>query len=100
VRAELGLTPRAVTPAEVLERVLYATVNEGARCVEEGVAASPDDVDTVMALGFGFPAALGGPMRWAREAVGYAEVVRALDRYARAVHPRFTPAGWLRARSR
>jgi hypothetical protein len=53
-----------------------------------------------MALGFGFPAALGGPMRWAREAVGYAEVVRALDRYARAVHPRFTPAGWLRARSR
>jgi 3-hydroxyacyl-CoA dehydrogenase len=96
VRAELGVAPRAIAPDEVLERVLYATVNEGARLVEEGVAASPDDVDTVMALGFGFPAARGGPMRWARDEVGYGAVVRALDRYARTVHPRFTPARWLR----
>jgi 3-hydroxyacyl-CoA dehydrogenase len=79
--------------------VLYATVNEGARCLEEGVAASEDDVDTVMALGFGFPAARGGPMRWAREEVGYAEVVRALDHFARTVHPRLAPAPWLRARA-
>jgi 3-hydroxyacyl-CoA dehydrogenase len=99
VRAELGVAPHAIPPGEVLERVLYATVNEGARCIEEGVAASPDDVDTVMALGFGFPAARGGPMRWAREEVGYGEVVRALERYAREGRARLTPARWLRARA-
>ena len=99
VREEIGVVPHAVSPREVLERVLYATVNEGARCLEEGVAASEDDVDTVMALGFGFPSARGGPMRWAREVVGYAEVVRALDRYARTVHPRLAPAAWLRERA-
>jgi 3-hydroxyacyl-CoA dehydrogenase len=96
VRAELGVTPRHVPPAEVLERVLYQTVNEGARCLEEGVAASPGDVDTVMVLGFGFPESRGGPMRWAERDVGYAAVARALDRYAEALGPRFAPAAWLR----
>ena len=99
VRAERGVAPRRVPPAEVLERVLYQTVNEGARCLDEGVAASADDVDTVMVLGFGFPAARGGPMRWAAADVGYATVVRALDRYADSLGPRFAPAAWLRERA-
>lgn len=100
VRASLGVAPRRVPPNEVLGRVLYQTVNEGARCVEEGVAASPDDVDTVMRLGFGWPEARGGgPMRWAREEVGYGAVARALEGYARSLGSRFAPADWLRARA-
>lgn len=97
VRRDRGTTPREPAPEEIVARVLYATVNEGARCLEEGVAASPDDVDTVMRLGFGFPEARGGPMRWAAEEVGYGEVVRALDALAARHGPRLAPSAWLRA---
>jgi 3-hydroxyacyl-CoA dehydrogenase len=80
---------------EIVERVLYATVNEGAHCLGEGVARTPGDVDVVFVLGFGFPAWRGGPMRWAEE-VGWARVVEALDRYADTYGERLRPAGWLR----
>ena len=99
VRRERGAAPRAIAPEEIVARVLYATVNEGARCLAEGVAASPDDVDTVMRLGFGFPEALGGPMRWAAESVGYGEVVRALDALAARHGTRLAPSAWPRARA-
>jgi 3-hydroxyacyl-CoA dehydrogenase len=80
-RAEHGITPRPVSDAEVVERCLYALVNEGARILEEGIAARASDIDLVYLNGYGHPAHRGGPMLYA-DTVGLPNVVRALRRFA------------------
>jgi 3-hydroxyacyl-CoA dehydrogenase len=93
-----GVPRTDIGEQEILERVLYATVNEGAHCVGEGVARTPGDVDVVFVLGFGFPSYRGGPMHWA-EQIGFERVVEALDRYADQYGERLRPAPWLRERA-
>ncbi|GAP35437.1 3-hydroxyacyl-CoA dehydrogenase NAD-binding domain-containing protein [Piscinibacter sakaiensis] len=92
-RDEHGVTPRAVSDAEVVERCLYALVNEGARILEEGIAARASDIDLVYLNGYGHPLHRGGPMFHA-ETVGLPNVVRALRRFAAepAADPSWTPA--------
>jgi len=80
-RAELGITPRAFGDAEVVERCIYALVNEGARILEEGIAARASDIDIVYLNGYGFPLHRGGPMLYA-DIVGLPNVLRALQRFA------------------
>lgn len=74
VSEDLGYTRREIGPEEILERCLLALVNEGAKILEEGIAASSADIDRVYRYGYGFPADKGGPMAWA-DSVGL-EVVR------------------------
>lgn len=62
VAAKLGYTRRRIDEAEILERCLLALVNEGAKILEEGVAASSHDIDLVYLNGYGFPAERGGPL--------------------------------------
>ena len=77
---------------EILERCLFALVNEGAEILGEGIAEREGDVDVVWALGYGFPGERGGPMYWARQ-LGLPEVVSALDRMADATgDPRLQPS--------
>ena len=64
-RAAHGITPRDISDTEILERCLYVMVNEGARILEEGIAARPLDVDIVWIYGYGFPVYRGGLMFWA-----------------------------------
>jgi 3-hydroxyacyl-CoA dehydrogenase len=80
-RTAHGITPRAVTDDEVVERCIYALVNEGARILAEGIAARASDIDLVYLNGYGFPAHRGGPMLYA-DTVGLPNVVRALRRFA------------------
>ncbi len=80
-RAANGITPRKVSDEEVVERCIYALVNEGARILEEGIAARASDIDLVYLNGYGFPAHRGGPMLYA-DVVGLPNVVRALQRFA------------------
>ncbi|GAA6140340.1 3-hydroxyacyl-CoA dehydrogenase NAD-binding domain-containing protein [Hydrogenophaga sp. 5NK40-0174] len=80
-RKEKGITPRKISDEEVIERCAYALVNEGAKILEEGIAARASDIDLVYLNGYGFPARRGGPMRYAEE-VGLPNVVRALRRFA------------------
>ncbi len=80
-RSAKGVTPRKVSDEEVVERCIYALVNEGARILAEGIAVRASDVDLVYLNGYGFPARRGGPMCYANE-VGLANVVRALRRFA------------------
>jgi 3-hydroxyacyl-CoA dehydrogenase len=80
-RSALGITPRSFDDAEVVERCIYALVNEGARILEEGIAARASDIDIVYLNGYGFPLHRGGPMLWA-DIVGLPNVVRALQRFA------------------
>jgi 3-hydroxyacyl-CoA dehydrogenase len=80
-RGQRGFKARQVTDTEIIERCIYALVNEGARIVEEGIAQRSSDVDIVYLNGYGFPAFRGGPMFYADQR-GLPEVVRALRRMA------------------
>jgi 3-hydroxyacyl-CoA dehydrogenase len=90
-RAELGLAPRKIAGEEIVDRALFALVNEGARIVEEGIALRASDVDMVYLTGYGFPARRGGPMHYADQ-VGLYNVVRAMRRFA--ANPHGDPAFW------
>ena len=89
-RGQRGFKARQVTDTEIIERCIYALVNEGARIVEEGIAQRSSDVDIVYLNGYGFPAFRGGPMFYADQS-GLPEVVRALRRMAQ--EPARDPAG-------
>jgi 3-hydroxyacyl-CoA dehydrogenase len=80
-RAANGITPRSISDEEIVERSIYALVNEGARILQEGIAARASDIDLVYLNGYGFPAQRGGPMLYA-DTVGLPNVVRALRRFA------------------
>ena len=78
-RAQKSIKPRTVSDEEIVQRCIYALVNEGARIVEEGIAQRSSDVDIVYLNGYGFPAYRGGPMFYADQ-TGLIEVARALGR--------------------
>jgi 3-hydroxyacyl-CoA dehydrogenase len=61
----LGMPARQFSDDEIIERVIYPLVNEGARILEEGIAQRPGDIDIVYLYGYGFPAHRGGPMFYA-----------------------------------
>ncbi len=80
-RKEKGITPRKISDDEIVERCIYALVNEGARILEEGIAQRASDIDMVYLTGYGFPLHRGGPMLYA-DTVGLYNVVRAVKRFA------------------
>jgi 3-hydroxyacyl-CoA dehydrogenase len=80
-RRQRGITPRSVSQQEIVERCIYALINEGARIIEDGIAQRASDIDLVYLNGYGFPAYRGGPMFYADQ-VGLHDVARALERIA------------------
>ena len=90
-RKEMGITPRQISDEEIVERCVYALANEGARIVEEGIAARASDVDMVYLTGYGFPLARGGPMFYA-DTVGLPKVVQSMKRFA--ANPHADPVFW------
>jgi len=62
---EAGIERRAIGDAEIVERTIYALVNEGAKILEEGIAQRASDIDLIYVNGYGFPAWRGGPMFYA-----------------------------------
>lgn len=97
-RAARGLTPRTVPDEEIVQRCVYALVNEGARILEDGIAQRSSDIDIVYLNGYGFPAYRGGPMFYADQ-VGLIEVARSLRRIAAtagAERESWEPAGLLK----
>ncbi|KKM21298.1 hypothetical protein LCGC14_1636810, partial [marine sediment metagenome] len=60
-----GVSRRALSDEEILNRHLMALINEGFRILEEGIAQRPSDIDAVYVHGYGFPAYRGGPMFYA-----------------------------------
>jgi 3-hydroxyacyl-CoA dehydrogenase len=96
-RQQKGITPRKVDNQEIIERCVYALVNEGARILEDQIAQRSSDIDVVYLNGYGFPPFRGGPMFYADQ-VGLAEVARSLSRMAAAPgadRDFFTPASLL-----
>ncbi len=80
-RSANAITPRKISDDEVVERCIFALVNEGARILDEGIAARASDIDIAYLNGYGFPLHRGGPMLYA-DIVGLPNVVRALRRFA------------------
>lgn len=77
----LGCKRRAISDQEILERLNYPMVNEGARILDEGIAARPGDIDVVWLHGYGWPIYRGGPMYWADQ-VGLKHIAERLAFYA------------------
>ncbi len=98
VRAEaarLGVRQRAVEPGEIVSRCILALIDEGARILDEGIAASPADIDVIWCNGYGFPRHRGGPMFYA-DTLGLAAVVESIRGLAKAHGKRYwTPAALL-----
>ncbi|MBZ9893158.1 enoyl-CoA hydratase/isomerase family protein [Mesorhizobium sp. BR1-1-6] len=63
--AEKGIAPREISAEEIIERTHYPLINEGAKILEEGIAARASDIDVIWVNGYGFPIGKGGPMFWA-----------------------------------
>ncbi|HEY5795601.1 MAG TPA: 3-hydroxyacyl-CoA dehydrogenase NAD-binding domain-containing protein [Bosea sp. (in: a-proteobacteria)] len=81
ISEEKGVTRRSFTADEILSRLLDPMVNEGARILEEGIAARPGDIDVIWLNGYNWPAWRGGPMYWA-DTIGLDVIVRRLEAQA------------------
>jgi 3-hydroxyacyl-CoA dehydrogenase len=73
---------RAISDEEIVERCIYALINEGAKVLEEGIALRASDIDVIYLTGYGFPAYRGGPMFYA-DSVGL-----------KKIHDRVVQFGW------
>ncbi|WP_420473376.1 3-hydroxyacyl-CoA dehydrogenase NAD-binding domain-containing protein [Noviherbaspirillum sp. ST9] len=83
--ADLGIERRKISDQEIVERLVFALVNEAAYILEEGIAQRASDVDMVYLTGYGFPVFRGGPMFYA-DTVGLQNVVMAMEKYAKGRH--------------
>ena len=81
-RKELGITPRKISDDEIVQRLVYALVNEGAHILEDGIASKAGDIDMVYLTGYGFPIFRGGPMHYAGQ-VGLYNVAESMKRFAK-----------------
>jgi 3-hydroxyacyl-CoA dehydrogenase len=80
--AEAGIQQRQISKEEIVDRCLYALVNEGARILEEGYALRAVDIDIIYINGYGFPAHRGGPM-WYADTVGLKKVYDRISEFHR-----------------
>ena len=84
---EAGIEQRDIHDEEIIERTIYALVNEGSRILADGIALRSSDMDIIYVYGYGFPAWRGGPMKYA-DSVGLEKV------YERVCHFHETQGFW------
>ena len=80
--ARKGITRHPISKQEIVERLIYPMINEGARILEEGIASRPGDIDVIWLYGYGWPIWRGGPMHYA-DTVGLKHVRDRLAHYAK-----------------
>jgi len=90
-RKELGITPRKLSDDEIVHRLVFALVNEGAKILEEGIASKASDIDMIYLTGYGFPLHRGGPMLYA-DTYGLYNVVNRMKDFA--ANPHGDPSFW------
>ncbi len=95
VSRKLGVSRREISDSEILERLLFPMINEGARILDEGIAERAGDIDVIWVKGYNWPAYRGGPM-WYADHVGTGYVADRLRRYAEQCGDvSLLPAGFL-----
>ena len=93
--AEAGIRQHAISKEEIVDRLIYALVNEGARILEEGFALRAVDIDIIYLNGYGFPAHRGGPM-WYADSVGLKKVYDRISEFHQQHGELWTPAPLLK----
>jgi 3-hydroxyacyl-CoA dehydrogenase len=93
--AELGIPQQNFTDAEILQRLLFASVNEACKILDEGKALRASDVDVMWLYGFGFPRYRGGLMYWA-DTIGVREVYNQIAAWHQRYGERWAPSPLLR----
>ena len=83
--ADIGVARRTISSQEIVERLVFALANEGAKILDAGIALRASDIDMVYLTGYGFPLHRGGPMFHA-DSVGLPNVLMAMEKYARGRH--------------
>jgi 3-hydroxyacyl-CoA dehydrogenase len=86
-----GIPQREISAGEIVDRCLYALVNEGARILEEGYALRASDIDIIYLNGYGFPAHRGGPM-WYADAIGLKKMYDRVSEFHRQHGENWQPA--------
>jgi 3-hydroxyacyl-CoA dehydrogenase len=96
VATSMGLTRRPISDDEILQRLLYPMVNEGAKILDEKIASRASDIDVIWVYGYGWPVYRGGPMFWA-DSIGLRQIRDRLLEFKKASGDEFwTPAPLLR----
>jgi 3-hydroxyacyl-CoA dehydrogenase len=90
-----GSSRRELQEQEILERLIYPMINEGAKILEEGIALRPSDIDIVWINGYGWPAYRGGPMYYA-DSIGLKTVVEKLKLHGPKLGPAFSVSSLLK----
>ena len=93
-----GIARRQIPDAEILERLVYPMINEGAKILEEGKAIRASDIDMVWINGYGWPVYRGGPMFYA-DTVGLKTVLARMEQWERELGPEFKPSELLRRKA-
>ena len=91
----MGITRRAISDEEILHRLLFASINEACKILEEGIAYRASDVDVMWLHGFGFPRYRGGLMFWADQ-IGVKTVYEQIQRWHQLYGSRWAPSALLR----
>jgi 3-hydroxyacyl-CoA dehydrogenase len=95
VAREFGIEQRTFTDDEILRRLLYASVNEACKILEEGKALRASDIDVMWLHGFGYPRYRGGLMFWA-DGIGVKEVYRQVEEWHQRYGARWKPSALLK----
>jgi 3-hydroxyacyl-CoA dehydrogenase len=90
-RAAIGIRARKISKDEIVDRLVFALVNEGAKILEEGIALRASDIDMVYLTGYGFPLHRGGPMLYADQR-GLFNVIWKMRQFA--ANPHGDPGFW------
>ncbi|HYL11213.1 MAG TPA: 3-hydroxyacyl-CoA dehydrogenase NAD-binding domain-containing protein [Candidatus Acidoferrales bacterium] len=93
--SEAGIKQRTISSQEIVDRCIYALVNEGARILQEGYALRAVDIDIIYLNGYGFPAYRGGPM-WVADTVGLKKVYERVREFQQQHGELWAPAPLLK----
>jgi 3-hydroxyacyl-CoA dehydrogenase len=96
VAQKAGIKRRSISSEEIVERIVYALINEGAKILEEGIALRAADIDIIYIYGYGFPAHRGGPM-WYADTVGIKHVYDRIAEFEKQHGKDWTPAPLLKS---
>lgn len=89
----LGIERRKIPDQEIVERLVFSLVNEGAQLLDEGIAQRASDIDMVYLTGYGFPVWRGGPMFYA-DTVGLSRVVMTMEKFAKGPNAKRQGDAW------
>lgn len=97
ISADKGITRKDFSAEEIVDRIMAAMVNEGAKILEEGIAQRASDIDVTYVFGYGFPKYRGGPMFWAQQR-GLDKVLAIIEANRAVYGDRWKPAALLEQR--